>query len=139
MKILPNQFKQAEYHRNAWSVVPEPGTALKDFTTADAWLHVSKSLKARDQIELMPEDGAWYALLIVRSNGEKGPVLGVLHYVAFGADTKAVDDSAAFYVKFAGSDKWRVLRKSDNAVLAKGMATREEAEAWIEEHNTALA
>lgn len=136
MKVLQPQLKQADYLRTAWAVTPPAGTALQDILPPESWAHVAAMLRPRDVIEVMPEDSEWYALLIVRSIGANGPVLAVLHEKAFA--TAKTEDSP-YEVKFAGGDKWRITRRSDGKILAKGLSSRDECHAWIDEHLTELA
>lgn len=140
MAILNSQLRESEYLRTAWSVTPEAGVGLDLLLNPTYWMHVAKRLRPRDVIEASPEDASWYARLLVRSNGVAGPVLAVLEKHTFNespsAETKAPasKDERDYEVKFAGSDKWRVLRKSTGEVLSKDHATRDAASTWLHDN-----
>lgn len=148
-KILAAQMKQSEFHRTCWSVTPDAGAKLEEVLAPHYWVHVNKMLRVRDHIEVMPNDQAWYAELIVRSVGPAGPVLAILNHVEFTnakeapkakkAEKQEDDDGSPYVVKFGGADKWRVIRKIDNEVMSKGHANREEAEKWMAQNLTELA
>lgn len=153
MKVLATHVKQAEFHRTCWSVRPDAGTSLDDMLKSDNWVHVAKMLRVTDQVELMPADGAWYALLVVRSNlPAVGPKFGVLHHVAFDdataakpaakaskpAEQKAPEVIGDFYAKFGGGDKWRVHRASDDEIVARGLGSKDEAHDWIKQQSAEL-
>jgi hypothetical protein len=136
--LLNRQLTQAEYQRTVWSAAPESDTELEDMLHSPYWAHVAKSLRPGDRIEVTPQGGAWFADLLVRSNGEGGPKLAVLTHLRFGEEKQEAASADTYEAKFSGSDKWRVLRKKDKEIMTKGLATREEAEAWIEDHLTSL-
>lgn len=144
MKVLSPQMKQAEFTRTVWSVTPPAGTTVEELTQPEAWVHVQKALRVGDVVEAMPEDGSWFAQIIVRARTQAGPKFGVLHFVPFGdpvpkgkaAKTAAEAEGREGFVRFvpkflSPKDKWGVLRESDNEIVARGLPTKDSAEDWI--------
>lgn len=139
MQILSSNFKQAEFHRNVWSVTPEQGTTPEELAKSEAWVHVSKNLKAGDRIEAVAVDGSWFAEFFVRSVEGVNVKVFPLRVVHFDAKAPAQkDEESEFTIKWAGASKWRGLRKSDGAVLIEGLASKEDVKAWLDKNVTEL-
>lgn len=160
MKILSPQLRVAEFTRTVYAATPDHGTSVEDLCSPETWAHVAKQFRAGDRIEVVPVSGGWFAELYVRKVDEHGVHVTVLRQHNLTDDTvvgkpstakstaakptppgKEADDtfkSDLYDVKFGGADKWRVLRKSDKAVMAKHLNSREEGEAWVKENETAL-
>lgn len=142
MSLLPNHLRESEYIRTQWSVPVDEKTTLTEVVSPSFWAHVAKRLRQWDVIEVRPADATWFARLMVRSVGPAGPVLAVLEHHEFTdrkkpeAKAKPKAETASDYdVKFSGgSDKWRVVRKADKEVVAKGLETREAADEALEAH-----
>lgn len=131
MNILASNFKQAEFCRNLWLITPEQDTTPEDLGRPEAWVHVSKSLKAGDRIEAVAADGTWFAEFLVRSVAGVQVKVSMLRVLRFD-DTKApVKEENDFDVKFAGAAKWRAIRKSDGAIMVEGLASRDEVKVWL--------
>lgn len=129
MKLLQNQFKQAEYCRVVYYVTPEHNTSLEEMLTPEYWAHVSKSLKPNDRVEVVAADGSWFAELYVRAAGANSATVVLLRKVEFSAVQKP--DASGYKAYFAGKAKWRVIRESDKAVMIENLATEEAAKDWI--------
>lgn len=137
MQILSSNLKLAEFGRNVWLVTPEAGVTPEELAKPEAWVHVSKNLKAGDRIEVVAADGTWFAELFVRSAvgvGVKLFTLRVVHFDGVAAKAPAQKDDEEFEIKFAGAAKWRGIRKSDGAVMVEGMASREAVKTWLVEN-----
>lgn len=69
--ITTSRITLAEYARNIFVVTPEHGTPFEDILKPSYWLHVADTVSMRlrpyDRIEVRPEDGSYFAELIVRS------------------------------------------------------------------------
>ena len=141
MPLLPNHLRESEYVRTQWSVPVDERVVLADVVSPTFWVHVTKRLRQWDVIEVRPVDATWFARLMVRSVGPAGPVLAVLEQHEFTdrkkPEVKAkpkAETAADYEVKFSGSDKWRVLRKTDKEVVARGLETKEAADEALEAH-----
>lgn len=140
MKILQAQVKQAEFIRTVWCLTAEHGVTLADVTKPESWAHVAKQFKAGDHIEVVPESGEWFAELFVRSVSPTDIKVSVLREVVFDAPAIAapLPEGVEFEINYSKSDKWRVIRKSDKAAVASGMASKLECEAWVAEYTSTL-
>lgn len=138
MQILQQQIKPAEFIRTVHTATPEPGTNLEDMLKPEYWTHVAKGLRKGDHIEVVAADGAWFAELFVRSVTDNAVTVAVLRQVAFDPPKQPAVAGEPFTVKHRGGAGWSVIRNVDKAVVFEKGATREEAEAWLDEQ-TALA
>ena len=123
----------AETRRNAWSVEVPTAVDLARVLEPDYWTHC-KMLKAKDRIEAVAKDGAWFADLLVMSAGQHGAKLKVLNYVDLVESKSEVASADEFKVEFAGRHKWRVVRLQDHEVVHSGEDSRESAQAWLTAH-----
>lgn len=141
-KILEKSFSQADYARQSFVARPAAGTPISDVMSNDYWSHVARKINPHDIIEVVPEDGAYYAKLLVLGRGNLWVKVYQLEYVEIEANTEKVGESdiKKFDVAFAGPhDKWRVVRKTDKLVVEKNFQSREDAEKWLGEHIKELA
>lgn len=140
MKKLPSsRFKLADYKRNEFRVSPEHGTTLEDIQKPEFWSHVAAHLAPFDTIEVIPEDGSFYAELLVITSGKQFATLKLLRHVELdGNSAKAAkDDTPALHpdyrVEWAGvGEKHRVVR-ADGEVMEKGFQKKTDAEAWLQD------
>lgn len=134
MKLIPNQLKQAEFARNILYAKPEANVTFEEVQKPEFWAHVAKPVKAGDRIEVVAADGSWFAELYVRSSAAQSLNVAVMRYCDFSKKSEVEEPAKTepeYEVKFAGRAKWRVMRKSDNAVMIEGLDTKEQAEEWI--------
>lgn len=134
-QLQPARFKQADYVRNVFRIVPEHGTPFDATLDPAYWAHVAASLKPLDEIVVHAEDGSYYGRLLVRDAGRLYAKVAPLEYhdldpveVTQGGPPPA----AGYEVKWRGPQlKWCVLRGKD--VLREGME-KGPALAWLNEH-----
>lgn len=148
LKLLQAAVVLAEFARNVWSVKLDHGTDHLSLLSPHAWTH-TKGIKAGDRIEAAPVSGEWLADYYVRKVDAVGVHLALLSFHDFTSGVEvqpAAEKSSAseqdkpeIKVGFTGGDKWRAVRVSDGEVLVKGLATKAEAHAWIEENVTKSA
>ena len=162
ISISPNRLRSAEYHRNVWSVTPEAFTPLSVVLAPGFFTHVAAQFRVGDRVEVSPEDGVWYAELLVRSVSKLDAKFGVLLYRDFDESQPILvpdTDEAAplldddvitappepkwtgdYAVKWAGPKaKFRVMRPSDRSVLQDGFDTEADAKAWMNGHLQAMS
>jgi hypothetical protein len=128
MPILAHQLKPAEFVRTVLAALVPPETKPEDVLHPEYWVHVQRSLKTGDRIEVQPESAEWLLVLLVRAVPAEGVVVTVLHKHVFDETPAAADD--AYEVKFSGGAKWRVIRKADRQVMVENLPTREAASKW---------
>jgi hypothetical protein len=120
-KILSNRLQLAEYKRNVFSANPEKGTSLEQMLDPVYWGHVAASLKRRDIIEVMPDDDAYFAELVVLGSTPAGVKVAVLRFKDLvPVDAEGVEDeasgSAEFHYKWMGNTQKYVIFRKDGSV-----------------------
>jgi hypothetical protein len=137
--MKPTVLQPAEYSVTSYSHTPSAGEGIEDALKPEYWSHVASSLRVGNRIELLSEDGSWWAMLIVRAASKTDAVVQALQYVPLGADAVDLGD-APYEVRWRGPKaKFGVVRKSDAEVMRDGFAVREHAEAWMVSHLRTLA
>jgi hypothetical protein len=138
-KLHPNRFKEASAVRNIWVVTPEDGMTMDDVVKGEFWAHIGDKLRPMDRIEVLPDNGSFFAELIVRSCGRQYANVQVLRHVEF---DKAEDRSPSeqFEVQWKGPHhKHAVVRLSDKTVLQNGFDNKSAALAWLSSNLNSLA
>jgi hypothetical protein len=138
MKLTASRMKQAEFVRTIWSATPEHGTPFEALLEPGYWAHVAAFLKPNDRIEVLAEDGSYFAELIVRSTQRVSVVVTLLRKVDL-ESAAAEQEDAEFAVKFRGAAKWSIVRTKDNAVVKEHIPTRKDAERDLGDYLKALA
>lgn len=137
-KIMEKNFLAAEFARQVFRVTPPAGTTIEEILEPSYWAHVARRLTPYDFIEIVPEDGAFYARLIVVNTGKLFAKVQLIEKIDLNTPTKvtAIMAMNLFDTKYAGpTAKWRVIRKADNAVVSKEpFGTQQEAEEWLEKN-----
>ncbi len=134
VKIAEAFFQPAEAVRTDWFVTAPSGTDRQASLDAVFWTHVSMKRRPLSRVTVMPEDGAWYQeLLGVVADGRdvRMKELGFWE-LEDTSDVNFKDDSGELRIEWGGPKHlWRVLRNSDNMILAKNLATRGDASHWV--------
>lgn len=141
-KLQTTRIELAEHQRNIWAVVPEAGASLDDVVKPEYWAHVAARMKPWDRIDVMPEDGSYFAELLVRDAARLYAKVTVLRHVKLDAvASDAADETTALFdVAYVGPvKKWRVMRKADKAPLREGFQSRGDAEEWLRQHIRTVA
>lgn len=136
-QLQTTRFESAEHQRNLWVAVPEHGTPFEAVLTPAYWAHVSARMRPWDRIEVTPEDGSYFAELLVQDAGRLYAKVAVLQNVKLElVEVRMGEDGSSDYeVKWAGSvKKWRVMRKSDRAELRDRFPTQAEALTWVQQY-----
>lgn len=142
MKITKDRFKLAESVRRTHVVTPHHGTTLEEVMKPEYWAHIAAELKAGSHIEVVAEDGSWFAELFVVHAERLWAKMALLRKVDLVATATEVNpaDFEEFYVKWSGPvSKFRVHRKKDKEVLRDNFETADAANAWLADHKKAMA
>lgn len=134
-----NKLKPAEYSRTVLLADVAAGVKPADLLEPGFWAHVANQAKRGDRIEAFDPAGEWFAELIVMESGGVWLKVKPLRMVELVEKAEEANASDPFYIEFAGRAKWRVVRRSDKAVIASGLESREAAQATLDEHLTATA
>lgn len=136
-KALQGRLAEAAYQRNEWRYTAEAGTTINEILDPQYWAHVAANFKPHDIIEVIPEDGSWYARLIVLTNARLWAKVFLLQKADLEkalADTPATDDET-HEVKWMGAiEKHAVIRKADKALIKGGFTTKLEAHTWLDSY-----
>lgn len=136
-KLPEARFAPAEVMRVRYVIVPEEGTSFEELLEPIYWSHVARRLRALDILEIHPEDGSYFAELLVRGVGPKGAQVVTLRMKKLG---EVEDLGEAFKIQWKGGHlKHAVIRSRDKEVLQGGFANKEDAAAWLASNLASLA
>ena len=150
-RLTIDRFKDAEHVRCIFAMTPAINTEISHLMKPEYWSLVAAKLHPAARIEVLSEDNAWFAELIVMSTGPNWAKVKLLRYVQLDNTVKQskvpepthneeapqTDPvvSSQFMVEYAGvKAKHRVVRKSDKAVLKDQFPTNAEAVKWMQEY-----
>lgn len=140
MSILSKNLKLADHVRQCYSACPAAGIEPAALLESAYWVHVGSILRPGDKIEVMPEDGQWYAELIILNAGRFGAKVAFIREPISLSGTDVEADNDEFEVRWSGPhSKFRVIRTSDKTVVKEGFQTKEEGETWLKSHMRAMA
>lgn len=127
------RFSTAQHARNIHRFILPKGDTLDDALETDYWVHVAMKIGALDRIEINPDDGSFYAELLVRSNQFGMVVTAVIAHVKFDESVAERQPSSAFTIEDKGPHlKWCV--KEHDKVLISQLQTQEVAASWLRDY-----
>jgi hypothetical protein len=127
--LRPHLLKDTEYFRKSFTILLERGTTLDDVLKPTYWVNVGMRLKPLQQIFVHPDDGTWYAELIVRSATPRSARVSVVHHKEF-TDPLA-EELADFEIKHRGGAGWSAIRRSDKTVVVERLPSKEAVHDWL--------
>jgi len=123
----PPRLKLAEHRRRVFTITPAPETEFKDLLDEAYYKRIGELLKPMDQIEVVPERGDYFAILIVQASGKGYAHVATLLKKDLDPEI-AAKRRAEYVVKWAGPvHKFRVTRSSDGMIMAHGYDTEIQA------------
>lgn len=137
----PFELDLAEYRTVTFYYVPPAGVGFESLKDSSYWTHVARNLKPGNKIEVLAEDGAYWALLLVRAVGPRDASVAVLQHEELGGGLEIQGGlPSGFEVKWRGPNAmWSVVRSQDNEVIKDKMGTKEQANLYLQNHVKALA
>lgn len=132
--LAPSRLQRAEHYFAFYAAAVPAELRLDDALKPSFWAHLGDRLRQHDTIRLIPDDGAYFAELLVLSAGRGFANVKLLRHIPLNEDELSemvVPDELE--VKYRGPHcRWSVIRKSDGHVLKeqlqeKGDAIREAA------------
>lgn len=141
-KAQESELESLDYVRRDWRFTAPHGTPLETVKAPDFWSHVARKLRPGDLIEVLSADNAYdctyrvvavVGLLVhlrVLREWLRSPDEQVLP-TGEGAQIVTADARVEFVP--AAGHRWRVVAR-DNTVVFKGGATRDVAEAAMNEY-----
>ena len=136
------RLKGAAYERNHYLLRVEPGTTIENLLTPEFWSHLGQKLRPTDIVEVIPDDGSYFAILFVVANDRLWAKMHVLGYhdLTEAAKDMPVTDSQNHSVEWKGGTmKFAVIRLSDGAILKSEFQTKLEGWQWLDNHLKSLA
>jgi len=135
----PSRMRLAEYDRQEWIVNAEPGHTIEDLMKPGYWAHMAQQMTAYDHIEVRAEDGSWVAeLLVVQVDRMWAKV--VLKSKFDFTVTEDPEELNQHVVEWKGPQhRFAVIRTSDREKIKDGFQNKEEAAAWMREHERVIA
>lgn len=129
MALFRSQLTLANSSRIVYKLTLGSGQEYASLFKPETWAHLAAELPQGTIIEVSPEDGSWWAELLVRASSKLEVIVGELRRVTF--DEIKPRDESEYEIVFAGPKaKHRVIRKADKAVMVEGLM-KAQAEAWV--------
>jgi hypothetical protein len=134
MKLLPNQMKEATYTRTVFAAAPAAGTTKEDIANNEYWTHVARKIQPGTIIEVLPEDLAFFATLIVLWVGQNAVKVKLLSFIELGdGEDDAERDETTFKVAWRNGKNWCVTRIADGAIIKDSLPSKKDALLWVAE------
>ena len=131
-KLHPSRKSPADATRNVWCIVPEAGVEYNDVLKPEFWAHVAKDLRPGDRVEVMAEDGDYFAELYVRRVGKLAADVAELRRKVFKVKVASTEASSGHTVQWKGPHhRWAVVRESDGVAVQPGFQDKEAAFTWL--------
>lgn len=141
VNLSPTRLQPAEHYCAAYAVVLPHDQSLDDALNPEFWAHVASKLRQHDTIRVIPEDGSYFAELLVVNADRTFAKVKLLRHIPL--DQPAADAEAplvAFEVKWNGPhDKHTVIRKSDGEKLKTGFVEKPAAQRWLDDHLASMS
>jgi len=135
--ITLNKIKPAEYMRNVFAATVPPSVSLEDIQKGSYWVNIAKTLNVSDRIEVISEDGTFFAELFVTSRVLTSVRVKLIRSVDLVEEEAPVEEESELEVKYRGQvSKHAVQNKVTKAILQDGFATNEEAKLFLLNHET---
>ena len=133
LKAGSGYLDDAEFTLRRMVARPQRGLAYTELFKPGAWSHhMQNVINPGTLIDVLPEDGSYYAQLIVQSKNTNGMVVAEIIKVDLGEAAANLTLSAEeVYVEWGGAHKWRVVRAADLDVLAKDFTNEQDALGWV--------
>ena len=130
---LSENLRRDFIHNAAAGVTPQ------DVQKSAYWAHVAQQLTAFDTIEVRADDGSWIAHLRVLFAERTFAKVALERLFEVKENVDVGASSTKFRVDHKGpQNKWCVIRLSDGAIVKSECRSREEATAWMIEHEKAV-
>lgn len=133
-QLATNRFELSinGIRHNVFRVKPEIGTPPVALLDPHFWAHVSSKMSVGDIIEVIAEDGSYFAELLVRDVGNLFAKVAFKNPVMEFSKPEDVELPAGYEVKWRGPKlRYGVLHGTD--VLKDGFVDKSEARTWLDD------
>lgn len=136
----PTRMKLAEYERQEWIANAEIGHTVEDCLVPAYWSHMAAQMNPYDHIEVRAEDGSWVAdLMVIAVDRSWAKVVLRQKFDLVAVDSMPTSE-LQHKVEWKGPQhRFCVIRVSDSANLKGEFRTKDEATAWMKEHERVVA
>jgi hypothetical protein len=142
-QIQPNRIRNGDFVRTVYTATAMEGNESDDLLRPDYWAHYAANFKPWDRIEVVANDGTWWAELVVLESGRNWTKMHMMRKISLTTADVAQSQAAKpieYVVLHRGPHcKWSVRRASDNQVVFENGETRDAAETWLKNHMVSLA
>lgn len=115
------------------------GTVVEQVCEPTFWANVAKKMRPGDKVEVMPNDMAWWAMLIVRAAGGLEAVVQVLQFETLGHAEVAARETP-YEVRFVNAErKWGVFLRDGGDLVRDEFQVKEHAEKYMANHAKTMA
>lgn len=138
-KIHPSRFKLADLVVNTHCIVVEAGVPFEAMSEPSYWSNIASRLRPGDEIKVRTDDGAYAATLYVKDVSHQAARVIPVWHVSL-SEVAALPANVDYEVEWAGPHhKFRIIRKSDRAVIQTGFDNKEAAYAAAAGHAKQMA
>lgn len=139
--VAGDMVTPAEHIRTIHHIKPDAGISLEQVLRPEFLAHVAAKLRPLDEIIVNPKDGAYYALLQVRSASRIEAVCEVILEKSFAPLARvAQSEEKQFITRYCSpAVQWQVLRASDKLVVSENFPDEASAARWLDGHLKSLA
>jgi hypothetical protein len=140
MALMQDKLNQAEYVRSVFAVTLPYGTPFDDIKNPAFWAHTAAKLHPTDRIEVVDEEGTYFAEVMVISCARNWAKVSILRFHELSESIpNAKDDASAdiqdklgeYTVDWTQNTRARVIRKSDREVIKENFASKADATKWL--------
>lgn len=138
--MQPARMKLAEYDRQDWVANAERGHTVEDCLEPGYWAHMAAQMGFGDHIEVRAEEGEWIAeLLVVEVGTGYAKVMVRARYDLVQPDALPAVTPKHEVAWKGPQHRFAVIRLSDQVMVKAEFKTREDAAAWMREHERVIA
>lgn len=142
VKIAESDRKLAEASFNRHFITVPPGTPQDALLNPLSYAHIARYLGEMDELIVVPNDASFYArLLVLFADRQQAKVVVLDWHDLTHKSVEAEDIASNYEVRHIPNRevRWCVVRKADKARLVQGLASKEEAYAWIAKNQQRMA
>lgn len=133
--LNPQRIGLAESMRQDWVVNANEGTEVSDVLEPAYWSHVAAQMQPYDRVDVRLETGEWLLELIVMSVGRNWAQMHLCAKHDLQPITDTLPGAIKHKVEWKGPQrKFAVIRTADSACIHDGFASRDEANAYLSNH-----
>ncbi len=139
-KLIPateGQVQLAQHARRQWAHVAREGVQRQQLLDPAYWVHVNRTMRHADHIEVWAWDRSWWVELLVVDHS---PVLRVecINDREFSAGERMRDDD--YEVRYLNMEaKNAVIDRATGDIISQGHDTPDAANLWLSEHRKTMS